>query len=143
MRMLATFPRSKAASAGLAFGYTLLELLVVLAIMGMVAAMAAPPTLRFVESWRSDARFKDAARQFDRLPMHARRGGRAMVLASPADWPESMGPWPEGMSLLEPVRVESNGFCQGGRVQLDAWGLQREAKVTSPFCALVWQNNAP
>ncbi len=115
-------------------GYTLLELLVVLAVMGMVSAIVAPPIARQVEAWRAETVFRDASRQMERLPAAARRAGQRLVMDGPERWPATLGPWPEGLSVAEPILVEPNGYCRGGRITVSVLGRTREARVAAPFC---------
>jgi prepilin-type N-terminal cleavage/methylation domain-containing protein len=139
MRTWATSRRAELRAAG----YTLLELLVVLAVMGMVAAIAAPPIARQVEAWRAETAFRDASRQMERLPAAARRAGRGLVLDGPEHWPTALGPWPEGLTVSEPIHVEPNGYCRGGRITVSVLGRTREARVAAPFCRVETEGGAP
>jgi prepilin-type N-terminal cleavage/methylation domain-containing protein len=124
-------------------GYTLLELLVVLAIMGMATAVAGPPVTRQLASWQADTLARDASRQLERLPALARREGRPLVIASEAAWPTALGAFPEAIVIRTPVVVESNGFCAGGHVEISTLGTTRPARVEPPFCRLAWADERP
>jgi general secretion pathway protein G len=117
-------------------GYTLLELLVVLAIIGLASAIAAPAAIRLVASWRIETAFRDAGQQLSRLPEQARSSARAIVVRRVEDWPAVLGPLPDGMAVVEPIEVSANGFCRGGRVRLQLEDTIGEAVVAPPFCEL-------
>ena len=102
--------------------------------MGMVSAIVAPPIARQVEAWRAETVFRDASRQMERLPAAARRAGQRLVMDGPERWPATLGPWPEGLSVAEPILVEPNGYCRGGRITVSVLGRTREARVAAPFC---------
>lgn len=119
-------------------GFTLLEVIVVLAIMGMATALVAPSAIRGIDSWRRQAVFDALNDQVRSLPARARSTGVAIVLdddtlAGDAP-PLRMDPgWQ--VSAPEPWRVHANGACDGGRLLVrdadgDAWWIE----VAAPFC---------
>ena len=129
-------------SATKAAGFTLLEMIVVLAILGLATAMVAPSALRSIDTWRRQAEQDSLLDQIRALPGNARATGRPVVIsddslagAKPplridADWT---------LRVPEPWRVNANGVCEGGEVEIgNAYG-SRMIEVASPFCDPVVQ----
>ena len=55
MPMSGSFRSSDVSARGDARGFTLLEMVVVLAILGLATAMVAPSMIRSIDSWRARA----------------------------------------------------------------------------------------
>lgn len=129
-------------SAAKAAGFTLLEMIVVLAILGLATAMVAPSALRSIDTWRRQTEQDKLLDQIRALPGNARATGRGVIIsdetlaaAKPplqiaADWT---------LRVPAPWRVNPNGVCEGGEVEIgNAYGT-RMIKVASPFCDPVVQ----
>lgn len=119
-------------------GFTLLELVVVLAILGLVAALAAPALLRGIDSWQRKAQLDALVEQVRGLPAHARQHGRALriddALLASADSPLAPGP---GWTLAAPVpwTVRPSGVCDAGELEVgQAGGRTARLRVQAPFC---------
>ena len=119
-------------------GFTLLEVIVVLAIMGMVAAVVAPAAVRGIDSWRRQADMDALGEQVRALPGRARASGKAITIDDDAlaaeEPPLRMAPgWT--LSVPEPWQVHANGVCDGGPlVARDPAGNERAWQVQGPFC---------
>jgi len=121
-------------------GFTLLELLIVLALVSMVAAMVAP---RLQHTYAAVARSGDRAemaRQLERLPLIARDLGSAVVV--PADDPVALARWltlPAGWQAkaIEPMRIEATGLCHGGTVRVEGGGSTETWTLAAPDCGVV------
>lgn len=118
-------------------GYTLLEMVVVLTILGLVVAMAAPALLRSVDSWRRQAEVDALVEQIRALPARARASGRPIAIDDDAlaadDAPLRVA---ERWQLRVPTAwtVHANGVCDGGEVWLDGNGRSLTVAVAAPFC---------
>lgn len=118
-------------------GFTLLEMVVVLAILGLAASIAAPAALRGVDAWQRRGVLDAVLDQVRGLPAMARVKGRELVvddvsLASP-DAPLRAA---EGWLLKAdaPWRVRYNGVCDPGVLRLEHDGRVTRIEVAAPFC---------
>ena len=118
-------------------GFTLLEMIVVLALLGLATALVVPSTLRGIDSWRRQAAMDGLLDQVRALPGEARASGRRVVVSdatlkgtSPPLWIED--DWT--LIVPEPWQVAANGVCEPGEVRVaNAYG-QRVVRVAAPFC---------
>ena len=118
-------------------GFTLLEMIVVLAILGLATAMVAPAAIRSIDSWRRQAELDSLLDQIRALPGDARASGRVIVLDAEAlkgkDAPLRVaGDWT--LRVPEPWKVNANGVCEGGSVEIGNQHGKRVIAVASPFC---------
>ena len=124
-------------SAANAAGFTLLEMIVVLAILGLATALVAPSAIRGIDSWRRQAELDSLRDQVRALPGNARASGRAIVLSDATlkgkDPPLRIAAeWT--LSVPAPWKVSANGVCEGGDVVIaNALGTSTVV-VSPPFC---------
>ncbi len=147
-------------------GYTLLEMVVVLAIMALVTGVAAVRVFSMISSWRERTQLESIEQQFAHLPVLARQRGQEILLPPPATsvadgaavgttaHASTMGnaATESGAHSLPPavilpagwlvrfnhrLRVRSNGFCEGARIQLEHGDRHYPRLVTPPFCQLI------
>ncbi|WP_409938650.1 type II secretion system protein [Inhella sp.] len=104
-------------------GFTLLEMLVVMALLALVAGVAAPPVARWLENaelrgWRADVRAR-----IERLPVDAYVSGAPMEVDA-ATLLKGLAAQPAGarLTLERPLRYAANGAAEGGWVRLEAGG---------------------
>jgi prepilin-type N-terminal cleavage/methylation domain-containing protein len=135
-------------------GYTLLELLVVLAVIGLMAGLAAPPFLQMIEQQRRIADTADVERALAALPMTARTIGRDLVVRPAGASETAVPPSPVLSPLARPqihaivglplgwkaaptsdIWVRSDGVCFGGSVEVTAPnGARSTYQLDPPFC---------
>ena len=128
-------------------GFTLLELIVVLVILGVVGALALPNLQNLYAAATRRADRDIALDQIARLGADALLSGHGLIiwpadafsegdelgagyarraLELPADW---------GFELDRPLRVQPNGVCLGARLTLtDPRGQRTEHDLDPPFC---------
>lgn len=121
-------------------GFTLLELLIVLALVAMMAAMVAPRLQGTYDAVARSGERAEARRQLENLPLRARDAGRAIEV--PAEDPAALarelqlpGGW--RMQALAPLRIEANGICHGGQVAVQAPGLAETWTLAAPDCGVM------
>ena len=125
-------------------GFTLLELVVVLAIMALVVAVAAVRLRTFVEAWRANADRDTIFGVVQHLPVLARDSGRRLQIASlpavAASAPDSAASlrWPEGWTAHfdPPLTVNPNGACADSTLLLSDGSHRYSARVAAPFCTV-------
>lgn len=122
-------------------GFTLMEMIVVLALSALVIGLAAPRLQATLDAVTRSGEREQVIRQIERLPLRARAQGRSIVWdpAQPHGARLDAGvlpDLPDGWSViaLEPVRVEADGLCRESRVRVRGPDSQFDASVTSPFC---------
>lgn len=146
-------------------GYTLLEMVVVLAIMALVTGVAAVRVFSLISSWHERTTLDAIEEQFSHLPVLARQRGEEIVLPPPAssvagsvagsvaEHNLTAGDIPASDSSAAPaalvlpagwlvrfnhhLRVRANGFCEGAKIQLEHGDRHYPRLVTPPFCQLV------
>ena len=112
-------------------GFTLLEMVVVLSILGLVTAVAVPSVLRAIETWQRRGELELVLDQIRGLPATARAQARDLQISSKslarADAPLHV----EKASTLTAAtawRVRHNGVCEGGMIELNSAGRQTRVR---------------
>ena len=118
-------------------GFTLLEMIVVLAILGLATALVAPATLRSIDSWQRKAAMDVLVDRIRALPGSARASGKPIVidqasLASTAPPLVVDAGWT--LEVPKAWQVGANGVCQGGEVVVANHYGGQTIQVTAPFC---------
>ena len=115
----------------------MLEMIVVLAILGLATALVAPSMLRGIDSWRRQAAMEVLIDSVRALPGNARASGKPITINAAAL--QSAEPplrieagWT--LQVPKPWSVRANGVCQGGEIIVANGYGERTMRVASPFC---------
>ncbi len=118
-------------------GFTLLEMLVVLALIGVMAGLALPNFSRFLESFTNSSRWSAIEREIADLPYQVFSAGVALrfdansatqrLPAIPSDW---------RVEVSAPILYRESGWCEGGRLAIvSAAGERRDYLLVAPACS--------
>lgn len=125
-------------------GYTLLEMVVVLAILALATGLAAPIGYRMIDSWQESEKLERLAQTIADMPMRARREGQPLEfrqkdgarlsreLALPEGW---------ALNLDTPWVIRSNGACLDSEGTLVTGRGEHHVAIQSPFCRLKIEAN--
>ena len=104
-------------SSGRIQGYTLIEILVVVVLMGLVAGIATPLGLRALKNAELRAAERKLGVVLDDLPQRAFRQGEALTVLAPALAQEAeLGTDQGEIELPQPLRYRADGSAEGGDV---------------------------
>ena len=120
-------------------GFTLLELLVVLVLLGALAALVAPAVSRGLDAWRLRLAAQSLEQQVGRLPLQARSAGVTLRPARAEGWPAAVPRIEVEDAAVEwplPLVVRSNGYCEAGIVRLRRDESVRSYEILPPDCRL-------
>lgn len=139
-------------------GFTLIELMIVLAILASLAAIAYPGVVRLYASVRASFEQQDLERQLLALPRQMRLAGHNGILMDPSDSDATpagdasagsaksdsvFGPWqrlqidlPKGWSMRvpKPIIYHFTGTCDGGEIAFSLPPASLSYVLTAPLC---------
>ncbi len=117
-------------------GFTLLELLVVLTLVGMIAAVVGPRFLDMANKLRHRNEWQKVQQAINELPFAVQQKGEGVVLGS--DTSEIFLPQGWQLKAPQPIYYLANGICLGGELQILAGGVIKQSiQLESPYCQ--WQ----
>ena len=117
-------------------GFSLLELLVVLAIVSIMVALVAPRLAGTVRAISTSGDRVEVARQLGRLPLLARASGHPIAIEADEQVQVEGVVFPDGwtVSAVSALRVAANGFCRSAQVRVDDGTLRETWSVAAPDC---------
>ena len=118
-------------------GFTLLELLIVLALMSIAAAMVAPRLAHTYDAISTSGERAEVERQLSRLPAIARRDAVELDVA-PGDGAAlaRLLELPSGWSVapVERIHVAASGICNGAVIRVRGAGGNETWRLEAPAC---------
>jgi len=122
-------------------GFTLIEILVVLVIIGLIAGVATPRLYAISQRYEIAAQRKSLLVEIDSLGYRAYSSGQPVELNSlnAASAKSAAIAIPRGwrIEVPQPIRYGFNGICSGGRLTLvGPDGFREELQLTPPLCKL-------
>lgn len=131
--------RADRATHSAAAGFSLLELLVVLFLISVLAAMVAPRLQRTYQAIASSGDRAEVVRNIERLPFIAREQMQPLALqAGDAGGLSQLLALPEGWSVapVTALRVEANGFCHAATLRVTGAGSVEDWPLAAPDCGV-------
>lgn len=113
-------------------GFTMIELLVTLVLLGLIAAVVAPGLDSWVSARQAAAARTALASQFATLPLKASQQSESLVIESA----DQLGLEGVALTFKEPVVILANGFCKGGQGTLELTDRRYPFSVLPPYCEL-------
>ena len=117
-----------------AAGYTLLEMVVVMAVLAMATALAAPPSYRMMRSWQEATRVDDVIQQLERLPGAVRASGNPLETGEDGSVPLIELPPNWTLRTDTPLQVQANGACSDAEATLTTEYQTLAVRIQAPFC---------
>jgi len=121
-------------------GFTLLELLVVLALIAAVAGLALPNFSRMMDSFTMNTAWRGIEAELGDLPYRAFSQGRSVRLNA-ANARMHLPSLPENwaLTIAAPIVYRENGWCEGGALLFSAAdGTKRQYKLQAPRCEAIY-----
>jgi len=115
-------------------GYTLLEMVVVIALIALATALVAPPGVRMIRAWQDATDISDVIEQIERLPSAVRARGNPLVLTDDAAAAGLELPEAWTLSLDPPLTVHANGACSNAQGHLQTVHQDIPLQILAPFC---------
>lgn len=121
-----------------AAGFSLLELLVVLALVSIMVALVAPRLAGTVQAIATSGERAEVTRQIQGLPLLARAAGHPIRVAAESPLVVADLELPAGwtVSTVSPLFVAANGVCRPATLRVDGGGVVEEWSVAAPDCTV-------
>jgi prepilin-type N-terminal cleavage/methylation domain-containing protein len=111
-------------------GFTMIELLVTLVLLGLIASVAAPGIDAWLRSRQASAVRLALSSEMALLPLKAKNLGEHLLINSVGQLDQPDLP----LRFIAPISVLSNGYCQGGQVELMQNSQAIVFDVLPPLC---------
>lgn len=119
-------------------GFTLLEIMVALAVMALGMALVAPASFRMIASWQEASDVSRVLNHIAALPIQVRQRGRTLLFdqQTPAEEVRQLLGLPEDwtMEFDKALIVHANGACEGTQATLVTSRQSIPIHIDTPFC---------
>jgi prepilin-type N-terminal cleavage/methylation domain-containing protein len=118
-------------------GFTLLEMLVVLALIGVMAGIALPNFSRFLDSFSVRNQWAGVERELADIPYQVFVSGSSFRFDSSSAG-KRLTSLPEGwrVEVASHILYRYSGWCEGGRLAVvSAGGERRNYQLAAPACS--------
>ena len=117
-------------------GFTLLELMVVLVILGGVSALATPNLIKLKSSWERQLAIKDILNQVSRLGAWSRNQQQSVTITKTTFYPPHAVDLPDDWVVTAKNKLIwlDNGVCLGGQLVVSNNEVERVFILSAPFC---------
>lgn len=123
-------------------GFSLLELLVVLVLVGLFLGLAVPNLIRLLQANTLDAKVTEITQKIGLLSRIAHDSGTEIEVAE-QNVKEYFGDLDSiEISIPQPLYINSKGLCFGGRLSISNGTVKRSFEVLRPFCKVRPANDA-
>lgn len=129
-------------------GFTLLEMLVVLFLIGLVTAVAMPGLQRMNASLERSLKRDQLQSLVNSLAQQVRTGGHPVTLTQapgqtatnfPPGFTEKLNELNARLTASQPIFISAAGFCPfGGELRIEINGHQYNGRLQAPACRLQW-----
>ncbi|MGS2719906.1 prepilin-type N-terminal cleavage/methylation domain-containing protein [Paraglaciecola aestuariivivens] len=121
----------------LSFGFSMVELLVTLVLLGLVASFVAPNVNTWLSSRDAAATRMAISSKLAMLPLQVNRKGEALTItnASQLDLAHI------DIVFEQPIEILANGFCMGGELSINQNQRVTKFEVLAPYCEVVLSEN--
>ncbi|HUX23133.1 MAG TPA: type II secretion system protein [Burkholderiales bacterium] len=127
-------------------GFTLIEILVVLVIIGLIAGVATPRLYAISQRYEIAAQRKNLLVEIDSLGYRAYSSGQPVELGSMTAAAKSAAvKVPPGWRIEadRPIRYSFDGICSGGKITLvGPDGFREDLQLTPPLCKIAADKGA-
>ncbi len=116
-------------------GFTLLEMLVVLALIAAVAGLALPNFMHMLDAYSNSLKWTELTAEVNGLSYRAYAESRDLQLSGESA-PQLLKTLPAGWKVSGAVRYRNNGWCEGGKLEIsDSSGEKRTFQLVAPICS--------
>jgi prepilin-type N-terminal cleavage/methylation domain-containing protein len=132
MRTLVRYPRPANRVPPGPRGFTLLEVLVVLLIVGLLVSLVAPSAVNLMGSATREAQRREIASAIERLPVEAWLAGKPLSFEGKTLLPGLNAAW--RVTLAKPLRVLPSGVCTDSDATINTDDQTVVVHIAAPFC---------
>ncbi len=127
-------------------GFTLLEMVVVLVIMGIITTLVAPRLQRMYDSMEASLARNEIEAALERLVVEVRNSGKPLIfknypddeLILPKSFTKTLSQLSVSLEFDEPLNISPSGFCSSaGSLTVTKSSLKYRLYVRSPDCRIM------